>query len=77
MIKHAYLNESTTFYHPFGNQSVGLTWLRATGGMIMRKDHGGGVHFDGFAYNFSRMHLNVAKSTRKKTTMFQHPVLII
>ena len=31
----------------------------------MRKDHGGGVHFDGFAYNFSRMHLNVAKSTRK------------
>lgn len=32
----------------------------------MRKDHGGGVHFDGFAYNFSRMHLNVAKSTRKK-----------
>ncbi len=32
----------------------------------MRKDHGGSVHFDGFAYNFSRMHLNVAKSTRKK-----------
>ncbi len=49
MIKHAYIHESTTFYHPFGNQSVGLTWLRATGGMIMRKDHGG-VHFDGFAY---------------------------
>jgi hypothetical protein len=47
-----------------------------TGGMIMRKDHGG-VHFDGFAYNFSRMHLNVAKSTRKKAAMFQHPVLII
>jgi hypothetical protein len=37
----------------------------------------GGVHFDGFAYNFSRMHLNVAKSTRKKAAMFQHPVLII
>lgn len=70
MIKHAYLHESTTFYHPFGNQSVGLTWLRATGGMIMRKDHGGGVHFDGFAYNFSRMHLNVAKSTRKRRLCF-------
>ena len=35
----------------------------------MRKDHGGGVHFDGFAYNFSRMHLNVAKSTRKKANL--------
>ena len=32
----------------------------------MGKDHRGGVHFDCFAYNFSRMHLYVAKSTRKK-----------
>ena len=43
----------------------------------MREDHRRGIHFDGFSYNFSRMHLHMAQRAGKKSAMFQHLVLVI
>jgi hypothetical protein len=75
MVQHTYVHE-LTFDNAFGDFFVGSARFCTPEGDYARGSRGG-IHFDGFAYNFSRMHLNVAKSTRKKAAMFQHPVLII
>ena len=43
----------------------------------MRQDHCRRVDFDGFSYNFARMHLNMAQRSGKKSTVFEDFVLVI
>ena len=77
MIQHPHINQCQCLGELPGNVAVCCTWFSYTGRVIMRKNHRGGIVFQGFADDFARMDAGAVDCALEQDFEFNYPVLVI